>query len=303
VAEQTTLRPLVDDNTNTRKPATAIRLLKSVLLYYAIACGWAWLAWSPVVLGPDGMKLLHAKVSLPIFSCIATLGPFFGCFLTHRFESGNWRAVRLWPRQPLQSLWVVLGPVLVLLVMFVVFPALISKGAPSSWHWHPGVLTGLWLPMINYNLLGGPLFEEFGWRGFLQARLQKQMPPWVAAILVGIMWAAWHLPLFLVTWTSASPIVYLIIVVDLASLMAYAFNASGCAVLVAILMHSAFNASSQFVGPFLGETPVRTHPSAEFFIGFAFLLTAAVVVLSTRGQLRVQEGKAFLFHSRSSADS
>jgi membrane protease YdiL (CAAX protease family) len=34
----------------------------------------------------------------------------------------------------------------------------------------------LWLPMFNYNLLGGPLFEEFGWRGFLQAHLQKIMP-------------------------------------------------------------------------------------------------------------------------------
>jgi hypothetical protein len=63
---------------------------KAVTLYYAIACGWAWLAWSPVVLGSGGLKLIHLNASLPVFTCIATLGPFFGCFLTHRLETGNW---------------------------------------------------------------------------------------------------------------------------------------------------------------------------------------------------------------------
>jgi hypothetical protein len=64
-------------------------LLKFVLLYYAIACGWAWLAWSPVVLGMNGLKLIHITPSLPVFSCIATLGPLLGCFITYRVEFGK----------------------------------------------------------------------------------------------------------------------------------------------------------------------------------------------------------------------
>ena len=264
------------------------QLWKSVLLYYAIACGWAWLAWTPVVLGSNGMKLIHIRASLPVFTCIATLGPFLACFITHRFESGNWRAVRLWPRRPLQWLWLLIGPLLVFLSFFVIFPAFISKGSPAGWHWHPGVLTALWFPMFNYNLLGGPLFEEFGWRGFLQARLQQAMPPWIAAVCVGVMWAAWHAPLFLATWSSASPLIYMLIVVGLSTLIAYSFNASGCAVVVAILMHSAFNASSRFVGPFLGNTPTREHPSAELLIAFAFSTLAAAIVVLTRGRLRMR---------------
>jgi membrane protease YdiL (CAAX protease family) len=70
----------------------------------------------------------------------------------------------------------------------------LSKDSLTHWHWHPAVLTGLFAWMFSYNLLGGPLFEEFGWRGFLQARLQQVMPPWVAAICVGVLWAAWHAP-------------------------------------------------------------------------------------------------------------
>jgi membrane protease YdiL (CAAX protease family) len=265
---------------------------KPLLLYYAIACGWAWLAWSPVVLGRGGINFTQMNASLPVFSCIATLGPFFGCFIVHRVESGNWRAVRLLPRSPLQWVWLLIGPLLVLVSLFVIFPAFISKGSPAQWHWHPAVLLGLWVPMFNYNLLAGPLFEEFGWRGFLQVRLQLVMPPWIAAICVGIMWAVWHAPLFLVRWTSSPPLIFILIEIGLTTLMAFAFNASGGAVLVAILMHSAFNASSRFLDPFLRGTPTREHPSAELAIAFAFLAPAALAMLITRGRLNADASRA-----------
>ncbi len=261
------------------------RLFRSVAIYYLIACGWAWLAWSPVVLGTEGLKLIPITASLPVFSCIATLGPFFAAFIAHRIEYGTWRAVRLLPVSRLRCTWLLLGPSLILLSMFVVFPALISRGGPAKWHWNASALLGIWVPMFNYNLLGGPLFEEFGWRGFLQARLEREIAPWLSAICVGCMWAAWHLPLFLVSWSSASPLSYMFIVVCLSIVMAYAFNSSGGSVLVAILMHSAFNSSPHFIGPFLGATPTREHPSGEMFIGFSFLIVATIALAITRGRL------------------
>lgn len=261
------------------------QLLRSVAIYYLIACGWAWLAWSPVVLGAVGLKLVPITASLPVFSCIATLGPFLGGFIAYRIEYGNWRAVRLLPVSRLRSVWLLLGPLLILLSMFVIFPALNSRGGPRSWHWNASALSGIWVPMFNYNLLGGPLFEEFGWRGFLQARLQLEIAPWLAAICVGFMWAAWHLPLFLVSWSSAAPFNYAFIVVCLSIVFAYPFNSSGGSVLVAILMHFAFNASSQFIGSFLGSTPTREHPSGEVLVGLSFLLIAVIALAMTRGGL------------------
>lgn len=258
---------------------------KAVALYYAIACGFTWIVWIPLVLGPDGLKVIKTAVSLPIFACIGTLGPFLGCFISHRVQTGNWRAVRLFPRSRLQMIWLLLGPLLVLFCFFFVYPALLSKGGPEAWHWHGGVLVGIWVPMFNYNLFGGPLFEEFGWRGFLQARLQEIMPPWIAATCVAIMWAAWHLPLFVVAWSSASPFTFLFILLGLAAIMALAFNASGKAVVVAILMHSAFNASSRFIPGFMAKVPVRKYPSEVLLLGFAFLLVAVAAIILTRGRL------------------
>jgi membrane protease YdiL (CAAX protease family) len=42
------------------------------------------------------------------------------------------------------------------------------------------------------------LGEELGWRGFLLPRMQARYNALIAAIIVGIVWGLWHLPLFLV---------------------------------------------------------------------------------------------------------
>lgn len=42
--------------------------------------------------------------------------------------------------------------------------------------------------------LAGAL-EEFGWRGFIQPRLQERWSALTAAVLIGVVWARWHLPL------------------------------------------------------------------------------------------------------------
>jgi uncharacterized protein len=41
--------------------------------------------------------------------------------------------------------------------------------------------------------------EEIGWRGFLQPQLERRHPTVLAANVVAIVWAAWHLPLFGIT--------------------------------------------------------------------------------------------------------
>lgn len=47
----------------------------------------------------------------------------------------------------------------------------------------------------NAVLLGG--IEEIGWRGYIQPQLQERTSVLTAGVVVGILWWAWHLPLFL----------------------------------------------------------------------------------------------------------
>lgn len=135
---------------------------KFLASYYGIACGFSWIVWAPLVLGQQGLGRLPIALPPPLIICPGTLGPLLACYFTHHLQTGNWRAVRFFPRHKLRLLWLLLGPMLVLFCFFVVFPALLSKGIPSSWHWHPIVLAGILLPMLNYNLLGGPLLYMDG---------------------------------------------------------------------------------------------------------------------------------------------
>ncbi len=269
-----------------QRDGQAIGRWKYIAIFYTIACGFSWILWAPAVLGQDGLRWLHIAPSFPVIACLGTLGPVLACFITHRVETGNWRAVRLFPKPASRMLWLFLGPLLILFCFFGVFASLISRGNPMTWHWHLSAFAGILVPMFNYNLFGGPLFEEFGWRGFLQTRLQKAMPPWIAAVCVATMWAAWHLPLFLVHgWTSASPLNFLLILTGLSMIMALAFNASGGSVMVAILMHSTFNSSPRCLPGFLGSTTLREQPSGELLIAISFLLVGTTAVALTHGRL------------------
>jgi membrane protease YdiL (CAAX protease family) len=266
-----------------------IPLWKLVVVFYFIACGFSWLAWLPLVPGPEGLGVLSTPFSFPVFVCVGTLGPFLACFVAHRWDTGNWHAMRFLPRKPLQWTWLALGPILILFSRVFVFSALISKEGPAAWHWHIGALAGILVPMFSYGLLGGPFFEEFGWRGFLQSRLQRSLPPWIASIVTGTLWAIWHLPLFFNGWEGISFWSFLLASVGLSVVMATAFNASGQAVLVAILMHSAFNAANEVLPAFLDNTSIRQHPSEGLLIALSLILVAVVLTAFTRGRLLRRE--------------
>lgn len=49
--------------------------------------------------------------------------------------------------------------------------------------------------------LFGPLSEEFGWRGFALERMLGRWTRTRASLMLGLIWAAWHLPLFFVVGT------------------------------------------------------------------------------------------------------
>ncbi len=57
---------------------------------------------------------------------------------------------------------------------------------------------GSFLPL----LILGSLSEEIGWRGYALERLQVRWNALTSSLIVGLVWAFWHLPLFMMVGTS-----------------------------------------------------------------------------------------------------
>jgi uncharacterized protein len=99
------------------------------------------------------------------------------------------------------------------------------------------------LPLFLVMIAGGGL-EELGWRGVAQPELERGLRRPVAALLVGLVWALWHLPLFLLPgvgqYGTSFPI-FATGVVGGALILAWLYGHTR-SVLLCILFHAGWNA-------------------------------------------------------------
>jgi membrane protease YdiL (CAAX protease family) len=106
----------------------------------------------------------------------------------------------------------------------------------------------VWLAALNVLLIflvGGPLGEEFGWRGFALPALQECWGWRIASVVLGIVWAAWHLPLFYTAGNLQShwPFGWFALSVIASSvLFTWLFNRSQGSVVPVLVLHTAINA-------------------------------------------------------------
>ena len=88
------------------------------------------------------------------------------------------------------------------------------------------------------------LGEELAWRGFALPRLLTSHNALVASLILGVLWAAWHLPL---VWTESAPLyqqpVWLLLLNMTAKsiLFTWVFLHTRGSVLLAALLHATTN--------------------------------------------------------------
>ncbi len=98
--------------------------------------------------------------------------------------------------------------------------------------------------------LGGPLGEEIGWRGFLLPRLQRKLSPFQASLVIAIVWACWHLPLFFIVSTAqygTSFHVFLIATIGYAIAITWVFNRTNGSLIFPLLFHTAINTTLEMI--------------------------------------------------------
>ncbi len=94
-------------------------------------------------------------------------------------------------------------------------------------------------PALALALFLGPI-EEFGWRGLALPLLQRRFTPFWAGLILGIIWALWHIPSFLIsgmpqTKWAAGP--YFAGIIAISVILTPFFNATRGSLLIAVLYH------------------------------------------------------------------
>jgi membrane protease YdiL (CAAX protease family) len=131
----------------------------------------------------------------------------------------------------------------------------------------------------------GPIPEELGWRGYALSRLQARWNALVSSLILGAIWALWHLPLFFIKDTlfyrhgAWSPWFwqFMTTVIPLSIIFTWIFNNTRRSTLAAILFHFMTN-----VTPELANVTAGTN----FYATLLWICAAiAVVALSGAGTL------------------
>jgi membrane protease YdiL (CAAX protease family) len=126
-------------------------------------------------------------------------------------------------------------------------------GAAASGAAHLGETLSL-SAAVSYLLYGIGLFlltEEAAWRGFALPRLMTRLSPLAAALVLGVVWAGWHLPTFLLGSESDSAIPYggfTVLTVATSVITAWLYLGSGGSVLLCALFHAVVDAGYSWTG-------------------------------------------------------
>jgi membrane protease YdiL (CAAX protease family) len=139
---------------------------------------------------------------------------------------------------------------------------------------------GSFLPL----LILGPLSEEIGWRGYALGRLQTRWNALTSSLIVGLVWALWHLPLFLMVGTSqyelGLPFIgFLVGLMANSILYTCLYNNTKQSLWSAILLHWLYTYAIQVV-----STGVTRSPLYNWLEYLPYVTMAAIVVLIWKPQ-------------------
>ncbi len=265
-----------------------------LIFYFLIAFAFSWLMFLSGPLTYYGVLNTSPSV-LGLLGITGLLGPILSGFVMTAVTEGR-AGIRRWLRRIVRwrvgLRWYLFA--LVGLPVVMVLGTIIRPGALESFQTLAPLAV---LPYLNafvfMVLIGGPLFEEPGWSGFAQPRLQRLHGPLVGGLILGSLWALWHLPWFLIPsqdLTDIPPrgtvldfVVFALALTALRLIIMWVFNNTRGSGLMAILVHASWNTfySAALIQLFPAPSVLGSYLNLTIAAGVLALLLVAV----TRGRL------------------
>jgi uncharacterized protein len=210
-----------------------------LVLYFTLAYLLSWILWPLVILNPTSSPLVP-------------FGPLIAAVIVSLLAGGPkelWALLRQltrWRVHPIWYLIALLGP----LVMAGLAAVLaVATGSPMR---RTGAYTDV--AAIGYTFLSiiiiVGLFEEVGWRGFALPRLQRRLDAIWAALVLGVLWALWHLPELISDPTGQRPpLQFVVLALALSVILSWLYNSTNGSLLIVIICHAAIDTAGRYMLP------------------------------------------------------
>jgi membrane protease YdiL (CAAX protease family) len=259
--------------------------MPSAILFTINAIAISWLCWLPLV--ASNRQLGHVAASTaPLLIVLGTFGPFLSAVTIVARTSGfrglgeflgqafRWRVGIQWYVAAL------VAPAAIRIVVLIVH---VLKGGTVPDLSEPARWLALPSTFLMVLLIGGPVGEEFGWRGFLLQRVQPVLGLLWASVVIGLISAFWHLPLFWIPGTAQSHLpfaLFLVRIVGLSIISTWIYNGTRRSLLFVLLFHASLNTWPNSL--YIFETEGTLGP----YISTTILYSGWVVLLVILGLLR-----------------
>jgi len=278
--------------TTTATPSRITTTRAFPVKYFVLAFAFTWLFWVPAALEAQG---LISQLPVPA-TFLGAFGPLVAAVVVTAQEGGRAglrsllsRVVR-WRVAPIWYGVAILGPLSIMLGAIALHVVL--GGQPPSLGLLIGALPTLVFVSV-YMMITVALGEEVGWRGYALPALQARYNALIASLILGVLWALWHLPVFFnpdTLYSNLPFLQFLAYIVPFAVLTTWVFNSTGGSVLMAMFFHAVLNASSE-LWKTIPEYSVKPATAVEGIaenVHFSLMMTivvgvAAVVVVFVYG--------------------
>lgn len=222
-------------------------------LFFIATFVFSWMFWLGDVIfqGIPGFEAITQSMS-GMLVLGGVMGPtLVALFLTYHYEgpTGTKQLLKRGIKVFKPAWWLAvlfLYPLLV--VGALVITAFVADAPEIIANMQRGVSGLMSFPIVL--VVGGPLLEEYGWRGFALDRLQSRWNGLVSSLILGVIWSIWHLPLFLITGTTqnlllnrlpVASMLFFVTVIFLSITFTWFYNNTERSVLGAILLHTMWN--------------------------------------------------------------
>ncbi|MDN5915697.1 MAG: CPBP family intramembrane metalloprotease [Pseudonocardia sp.] len=273
-----------------------------LISFFVLANAMSWLAWVPYILSQNGIgvwdyrfpELLGTSQLLGVLPG-AYLGPIASALLITTVADGRdglrrW-AGRMW-RWRVRWRWYAIALLGVPAAMLATGYAF-SGGQVSA----PSMMAvAAYVPGLVLQMVTTGLAEEPGWRDFALPRLQRRFGPLAGSMVLGPIWALWHLPLFLTEWGGfpdadwTRPVSFAVFCIAFNIVMTWVFNSTGESLPMSMLAHVSVN---NFASIIWSEMfPTIDSDLASHAMAAGAVVAALLVLVGTRGRLGYPEPRA-----------